>query len=95
MTDYFDDDLDAGPWQVIHLPTEAEAFPYDGTNAAAIAEWAEELADYEGGLLILHTKQGDMSPDVTDVVILDRPHNEIYPIKRTRYDTNWAPMGET
>jgi len=83
-----------GPILVRHLPTEAEAFPYTGTNSARIAAWAGELATFEGGLLILHTKQGDMSPDVGDVVMLDRPHGEVYPIKRRRYDSNWLPVAE-
>jgi hypothetical protein len=88
-----------GPVHVVHLPTEAEAYPYNGTNDAVIADWGGDLAYLDAGRVVLRTKQGDMSPEPTDVVILDRTHadrrqHEIYPIKRARYDTNWAPMGE-
>jgi hypothetical protein len=65
----------------------AEAIRFNGDNATLIADWAGPDADIEGGRLVLHTSQGDMTPNLGDWVI--QFNGEVYPITTKAFARGW------
>lgn len=72
-------------------PGTAEGIRYNGTNAALIADGAGHLVDIEAGRLVLHTPQGDMTPEIGNWVIL--VDGECYPITTRALTRGWEVIG--
>jgi hypothetical protein len=81
-----------GPVAIRRLPRTAEAIRFNGDNAALIADWAGPDATYEGGRLVIHTPQGDMTPSLGDWVISGLA-GEFYPITTKAFTAGWEVIG--
>jgi hypothetical protein len=77
-----------GPVGIRRLPKTAEAVRFTGDNAALIAQWAGPDADIEAGRLVIHTPQGDMTPNLGDWVI-NGVAGEVYPISTKAFAAGW------
>lgn len=82
------------PVRLRHLPTEADGLVFDGTNVIDIAHWLGDKAYISvDGVLVLHTMQGDLTPELGDTVMYSEVSG-VYPIKPEVRATCWAEVGE-
>ena len=77
-----------GPVVIRRLPKTAEAMRFTGDNATLIADWGGPDADIEAGRLVIHTPQGDMTPQLGDWVISGLA-GELYPITTKAFAAGW------
>jgi hypothetical protein len=73
------------------LPGTGEGIRFNGNNADVIAQAAGPNATYDGGQLVLHTPQGDMTPNLGDWVI--QFDGEVYPITTKAFARGWEVIG--
>jgi hypothetical protein len=90
-----------GPVTITRRPGTAEAIRFNGTNAALIANWAGPKrtvdehpagATYDGGQLVIHTSQGDMTPLLGEWVI--QFDGEIYPVRTKAFNAGWEVIDQ-
>lgn len=82
----------SGPVRLRHLPTEADGWLFDGTNAIDIAHWLNGDGYISAdGELVLHTYQGDITPDIGDTVMRG-PESGVYPIKPAVRAACWTEV---
>lgn len=81
-----------GPQLASRRVRTAEVFLFTGDNAAEIAEWAGSAATFEGGRLVIHTPQGDMTPNRGEYVIHGLV-DEFYPITADAFAAGWEVLG--
>jgi hypothetical protein len=76
-----------GPVRIRRRDGYGDGIRFNGTNADVIAQAAGPLATHDGGRLVLHTPQGDMTPNLGDWVI--QVDGEIYPISTKAFNRGW------
>lgn len=81
----------SGPTRARRRPLTAEVFQFTGDNGAQIADWAGIAATFEGGRLVIHTPQGDMTPNPGEYVIHGLV-DEYYPITAEAFFAGWEVM---
>ncbi len=83
-----------GPATFVHLPTEKQAYQYDGDNGFDIALWADGKAYLTvEGQLIVGAKQGEFIVSTGDYVVRGT-EGEFYPCPADIFHDNYEPAGE-
>jgi hypothetical protein len=77
-----------GPVRIRRRNGITDAVRFNGDNAALIADWAGPDATYDGGRLVIHTPQGDMTPALGDWVI-NGLAGEFYPVTTKAFAAGW------
>ena len=72
-------------------PIVIEAVCWTGENFQEITDWADDVWERRGLLLMIHTREGTMTADPGDWIIKG-VQGEFYPCKPDIFDATYEPV---